>query len=230
MCFENHEPTIHEMSTLDILDIAIEHWNPRTFNDVNDDLPTSDPTHDSGETKTRVFTSNADDDSTLDFNQLTFIQTTKADVDAIVDGPDAPDHSKSEERDCTNKFYDARMVFETMTRTGNEWEVDEDEEEMWHDAKEEEDTRVFHLSVAHQTIAKGEKGRQHEVMFTTSAAVDAMLGNMDQEELVGRHETFDTLVYAVSTIQKLQRLEEYRPALAWKPLEVIQKTLEVTTQ
>ena len=51
-------------------------------------------------------------------------------------------------------------------------------------------------------------------MFTTSAAVDAMLGNMDWEELVGRHETFDTLVYAVSTVQKLQRLEEYRPALA----------------
>ena len=101
---------------------------------------------------------------------------------------------------------------------------------MCHNAKEEEDSKALHLSIAHQTIVKGEKGRQHEVMFTSSAAVDAVLGNMDWEELVGRHETFDTLVYAVSTVQKLQRLEEYRPALAWKPLEAIRKTLEVTTQ
>ena len=91
-------------------------------------------------------------------------------------------------------------------------------------------SRPFHLSVAHQTIAKGEKGRQHEVMFTTSAAVDSMLGNMDWHELVGRHETFDTLVFAVSTVQKLQRLEDICPALAWKPLDVIKRTITATTQ
>ena len=74
------------------------------------------------------------------------------------------------------------MFFETWNDMGDLGH-EENEDEEWHDAQEfEQDkqtSRPFHLSVAHQTIAKGEKGRQHEVMFTTSANVDAMLGNMD---------------------------------------------------
>ena len=67
-------------------------------------------------------------------------------------------------------------------------------------------------------------------MYTTDTAVNAMLGNMDWNELVGRHMPFDTLCFGISTVQKLQRLEELQPALAWKPLEVIKRTLDATTQ
>ena len=67
-------------------------------------------------------------------------------------------------------------------------------------------------------------------MFTTQSKVDAIFSNLDWDELVGKHEPFDTMCFAVSTIQKFQRFEELQSALAWKPLEVIRKTLQATTQ
>ena len=45
-------------------------------------------------------------------------------------------------------------------------------------------------------------------MFTSQTEVDAMLSNLDWDELIGKHEPFDTMCFAVSTIQKFQRLEE----------------------
>ena len=57
-----------------------------------------------------------------------------------------------------------------------------------------------------------------------------MLSDLKWEELVVHHQPFDTTCYAVSTMQKFQRLEELQPALAWKPLEVIKRTLAATTQ
>ena len=53
---------------------------------------------------------------------------------------------------------------------------------------------------------------------------------MSYDELIGKHKSFQTLVYAIATVDKLQDLEELQPKLAWKPLEVIKKTLQVTTQ
>ena len=45
-------------------------------------------------------------------------------------------------------------------------------------------------------------------MYTTDTAVNAMFGNMDWNELVGWHMPFDTLCFGISTVQKLQWLEE----------------------
>ena len=67
-------------------------------------------------------------------------------------------------------------------------------------------------------------------MYTSQAVVDAMLSDLKWEELVGHHQPFNTTCYAVSTMQKFQRLEALQPALAWKPLEVIKRTLAATTQ
>ena len=65
---------------------------------------------------------------------------------------------------------------------------------------------------------------------------------MDFEEMTGRNHGFDTLVHAVSTSEKIQKahpittlektskLEYLQPFFAYKPLEVIKKTLENTTQ
>ena len=60
--------------------------------------------------------------------------------------------------------------------------------------------------------------------------VDQYLDDMSYDELIGKHKSFQTLVYAITTVNKLQDLEKLQPQLAWKPLEVIRKTLEATTQ
>ena len=57
-----------------------------------------------------------------------------------------------------------------------------------------------------------------------------MLSDLNWEELVGHHEPFNTICFGLSTIQKFQRFENLLPALAWKSLEVIKRTLQATTQ
>ena len=51
-------------------------------------------------------------------------------------------------------------------------------------------------------------------MYTSHTVVNVMLSNLDWKELVSHHEPFDTEYYAVSTIEKFQRLEDLQPALA----------------
>ena len=41
-----------------------------------------------------------------------------------------------------------------------------------------------------------------------------MLSNLDWDELVGKHEPFDTVYFATSTIEKFQRYEDLQSALA----------------
>ena len=51
-------------------------------------------------------------------------------------------------------------------------------------------------------------------MYTSQTVVDAMLSDLKWNELVGHHEPFDTTCYAISTVQKFQRLEELQLFLA----------------
>ena len=53
---------------------------------------------------------------------------------------------------------------------------------------------------------------------------------MSYDELIGNHTSFETLAFALTTVDKMQQLEDLQPKLAWKPLEVIQRTLKATTQ
>ena len=57
-----------------------------------------------------------------------------------------------------------------------------------------------------------------------------MLNALDWVELIEEHEPFSTLAYAVTTSQKLQKLELLQLMLLYKPIEVIKRTLEATTQ
>ena len=86
----------------------------------------------------------------------------------------------------------------------------------------------MHLSIDCQTIAKGENGRH--AVFTTSTKVNALLSDLDYNLLVGKSETFNTLTCALTTVEKMQRIKVLQPKFAWKPLDVIKKTLENTTQ
>ena len=157
--------------------------------------------------------------------------TNGADLDAIFSHPHCKDSNDDDTDDATEKFFDAKSYFETM----NYWD-DNDDAIGWHDTalgdnqSPPKSNEPFHLSIACQTVGDKEKGQQHEVVHTTDTVVNAMLGDMDWSELVGQHMPFDTLCFGTSAVQKLQRLEELQPALAWKPLEVIKQTLDAAAQ
>ena len=88
--------------------------------------------------------------------------------------------------------------------------------------------RVMHLSMDYQTIGKWEKGKQP--VFIASSKVNTLLSDLDYNLFVGKSETFNTLTRALTTVEKMQRIEALQPKFAWKPLDVIKKTLENTTQ
>ena len=88
--------------------------------------------------------------------------------------------------------------------------------------------KVMHLSIDYQTIGKWEKGRQ--AYYTSTENVDSLLSDVDYHQLVGKNETFNTLVCALTSVEKMQQIEALQPRFAWKPLDVIKRTLESTTQ
>ena len=53
---------------------------------------------------------------------------------------------------------------------------------------------------------------------------------MAYDQLMGRHHSFDAFAFAVTTIERFQKLEELQPKQNFKPIEVIQRTLQATTQ
>ena len=85
--------------------------------------------------------------------------------------------------------------------------------------------KPFHLKINHIPL---EKGQTHQ--YLSQNEVDTWLQSLFYDELVGYHTAFEPLVFAISTIDNLQNLENLQPKLAWKTLEVIRRTLEATTQ
>ena len=82
-------------------------------------------------------------------------------------------------------------------------------------------TKAFHLELDDE-YCKGCYVREHEV--------DRMLDNMDDKELYGINEPFDTFAYAVRVSEKVEDLRKLQPYLGYRPIEVIRKTLQNTTQ
>ena len=91
-------------------------------------------------------------------------------------------------------------------------------------------SQVFHISINHNIIGKHEKGKQDKVKFLQQNTVDEILNDMADDQLIGRHHSFDAFAFAVTTVERFQKLEELQPKLNLKPIEVIQRTLEATTQ
>ena len=87
----------------------------------------------------------------------------------------------------------------------------EDNTDIFYDACENPIKKVFHLAIDHQFLTR-EKGKG-KAFHTTHDKVDAVLDNMAWSELVGEHESFSTLAYAISTVEKFQRLENIQPNL-----------------
>jgi len=77
--------------------------------------------------------------------------------------------------------------------------------------------KAFHLTMDFST-------------FVCNAQVDSFLDDLDHTELLGYHEPFDTYAFAMQAWATIKDAEALQPFLAWRPLEVIQRTLENTTQ
>ena len=48
--------------------------------------------------------------------------------------------------------------------------------------------------------------------------------------MVGRQEERNTLAMALSTVEKIHRKQALQPNLVWRPLDIVRKTIENTTQ
>ena len=103
-----------------------------------------------------------------------------------------------------------------------------DSEEGAEETKPQPKAKNFHLSLIYQSNVKG--GTEEEPCFIKSTVVDDFLDNMDDNQLMGKSEKFNTLLHAMTTVEHIQHLEALQPHLAWKPIDVIKKTLENTTK
>ena len=117
--------------------------------------------------------------------------------------------------------------------------------------------RVLHLSIDCQTTRKNVRNNPEQFKSLQPSTVNEFLDDMDWNQLIGQHETFDTvtcamnqaetiqqhhdealeqlkrnpsLACAINAMEQTHKLETLQPRLAWKPLQVIAKTLENTTQ
>ena len=88
--------------------------------------------------------------------------------------------------------------------------------------------RVMQLSLNFEASTCSPELLQGESIPTEN--VDEFLADIEYSALTGHNEIFNTLSCALSAVERIQRLENLQPKLAWKPLEVIKKTLENTTQ
>jgi len=88
------------------------------------------------------------------------------------------------------------------------------------------------INLSYQFNANSHWQKQYDKPFSFSlhTTIDEYLSTLSYDELIGYHTSFETFAYVITAVEKLQQLEDLQPKLAWKPLEVIKKTLEATTQ
>lgn len=92
-----------------------------------------------------------------------------------------------------------------------------------------EDHNINYLGSIHKDF----KRIQHDstrVPMSMNNTIDKYLDSSSYDELNGYHISFETLTYALTTVEKLQHLKELKPKVSWKPQDDIRKTLEATTQ
>ena len=233
--FKVSKPTMEEYVTFPeerILDIGLENWDPHQYtDDCHQMLPVVNALQNPQETQTppnliprchhtHQVTStpnHIDDPFELFFDPLNEEETP-------ILGEDISDDED------LDSFYDAQEI------------------PVSHEPKP---GKVVHLTIDSQIIGHKEKGRH--VCHVQSTEVSEFLNELDYHMLVGKQESFDTLSAAINTTQRLERIEQHlnipaqvwqaqthiedhlklealQPRLAWKPLHVIKKTLENTTQ
>jgi hypothetical protein len=75
---------------------------------------------------------------------------------------------------------------------------------------------AFTLTLDHESVMKN--------------AIDDFLDQIPSDELLGMHEPFDTYAYGLRTAVTMQHAAKLQPYLGYRPLEVVRRTIEYTTQ
>ena len=77
--------------------------------------------------------------------------------------------------------------------------------------------RAFHLTIDYDA-------------YLREQVVDDFLDDLPMSELTGYHDKMDTCAYTIHAAATLQQAEKVQPYLGYRPLEIICRTLENTTQ
>jgi len=222
----------------DILDIAIENWDPQVYSDLIIEDKVAKIEIPSQEVKS------IENCSKNVLTNLIFHDPMEEFLDCIEFDEIVVQNIQSKQ------LKDKKETVMDITSGEN---IEAENELYFFDAKETpKPGKVMHLSIDYQTIGKWEKGEQSRVCFMSSEDVSELIADMDWNQLTGKHMSYNTMVSAMQTTERLKQLEKkqqipaliwkattaeenrkleaLQPRLAWKPLEVIKKTLENTTQ
>ena len=252
----------------EILDIAIEHWNPQEHNEESLEYTPPIPlpnqinkiTYNEHLEKTidTFCDLNSEDDQylpciqELNLNEETFYDANDIESDEQEDTPEINRllhlGENRKERGVPNnlsRLYKAIATILSISQVGQTNAADipknttdtnssigVEHEPKYFDTKDpylpEKPGKVLHLSIDYQILGEGVKGNTE--CFMSTHKVNNLLSDLDYKQLTGNSEVFNTLAHALTTVEKLQKIEAIQPRLAWKPIEVIKKTLENTTQ
>jgi len=210
--FNVSKPTIeeyHNAKDEDIIDIALKDWNPQDHHE--EILDTRPPVVNS-----------------FKVHQETSVESM---INFISQYEDADEDPFLTFMDCQD-FLEENSSRDELKMDSGEADITEEEMDEFHDCQDYGEPsrlgKVMHLSIDYQQTRKGVRGVQP--IFIPSSKINTFLSDIEHSHLIGKNESFDSLACALSTVEQLQKLEALQPKLAWKPLEVIKKTLESTTQ
>jgi len=102
-------------------------------------------------------------------------------------------------------------------------------------AKDEDLEEPYYFDPSDKMSKRNQRGRAFHLsinydQFLCKAEVNSFLNGLDNEELLGYNEPIDTFAFALQAKATIPDAVKLQPYLAWHPLEVIQRTLEHTTQ
>jgi hypothetical protein len=116
----------------------------------------------------------------------------------------------------TTDTLENERFFDSQSTHPEDQPVSDDDDTAFYDACDDMATKAFHLSIDYDKIIDSE-------------TVDSFLGQLDYAELRGDHEEFDTFAFgSCAAIQ--DQAEWYVDYLGYRPIDVIRKTLERTSQ
>ena len=167
-----------------------------------------------------------------------FLASNIPDEPRIDASDDAVEVIQEQESD-DDVFLEANASIQTANATEAEWYIGEEAEDPdlddlhYFDPSDDfssaaQQGRAFHLTLNYDAMSNMDEPTE----FLRDHAVEGLLSSFDNDELIGHNRGFDSFAFAVQTAHKFNRmeLEDVQPYFGYRPLHIIQKTLEKTTQ
>ena len=230
MTFKSVQPTLEEYNKLPVYDIGLENWSPRGHYD-DDSIFGQNSKPKQGRRRIMISQMKGemkneprskiirklddknhikpilDANPNLNTESLGFSDDDSLSSDDSTTSGEMEEQNSGEEQMQPNHDADSNedIFHDAMEQMEDSNDKSGDEELYFFDATDilepTKPGKVMHLTIDYQTIGKGEKGRK--VSFVETEQVDTLLRDIDYYELTGNNNTFDALVYAVTTVEKL---------------------------